>query len=203
MDRALKERIIGAAVLVAVVVLVVPVFLDGPDEGGETVTTQIGLPGHADGDSRTVVLDRDRDAPMPGASSDAQTPERTTPQPVVNREAPAETQSEAPAERAPEPQAPPEEAVVASTPVQTPEPEASPTGMWSVQLGSFSDPDNADRKAAELASQGFRAFRSQVTTANGEMHRVRVGPQKDRAAAEEMAEQLQRAGHNGKVVPHD
>ena len=30
MDRALQERIVGAAVLVLVMVLVVPVFLDGP-----------------------------------------------------------------------------------------------------------------------------------------------------------------------------
>jgi cell division septation protein DedD len=35
MDRALKERIIGAAVLVVFVVLVVPVFLDGPPESGD------------------------------------------------------------------------------------------------------------------------------------------------------------------------
>ena len=34
MDRALKERIIGAAILVLVVVLVVPVFLDGPSGDG-------------------------------------------------------------------------------------------------------------------------------------------------------------------------
>ena len=45
MDRALKERIIGAAVLVVFAVLVVPVFLDGPPESGEIVSERVPLPG--------------------------------------------------------------------------------------------------------------------------------------------------------------
>ena len=65
MDRALKERIIGAAVLVLVVVLVVPVFLDGPPEEGAVVSERVPLPGQADQETRTVVLDRDRSSPSP------------------------------------------------------------------------------------------------------------------------------------------
>ena len=38
MEKALKERIIGAIVLVAVVVLVVPVFLDGPASDDKIVS---------------------------------------------------------------------------------------------------------------------------------------------------------------------
>ena len=49
MDRALKERIIGAAVLVLVVVLVVPVFLDGPSNDGEVVRENSA--GHLTGQS--------------------------------------------------------------------------------------------------------------------------------------------------------
>jgi cell division septation protein DedD len=41
MDRALKERIIGAIVLVLFVVLVVPIFLDGPTNDGEMVSEQV------------------------------------------------------------------------------------------------------------------------------------------------------------------
>jgi len=48
MERALKERIIGAAVLVVFVVLVVPVFLDGPPEQGGVVTERVLLPGQDD-----------------------------------------------------------------------------------------------------------------------------------------------------------
>jgi cell division septation protein DedD len=38
MDRALKERIIGAIVLVLFVVLVVPVFIEGPTKSGEIIS---------------------------------------------------------------------------------------------------------------------------------------------------------------------
>ena len=44
MDRAIKERIIGAAVLVTVAVLVVPVFLDGSEGDREMVTRHQALP---------------------------------------------------------------------------------------------------------------------------------------------------------------
>ena len=75
MDRALKERIIGAAVLVLVVVLVVPVFLDGPANDGEMRTERVPLPGQAEQETRTVVLDRDRTEPVPsGGSPEAQLP---------------------------------------------------------------------------------------------------------------------------------
>ena len=79
---------------------------------------------------------------------------------------------------------------------------ASTTGMWAVQLGSFSNKDNAERLADKLRRQGYAAFVSQVATANGTMHRVRIGPQKDRENAATMAARLAKAGHEGRPVPH-
>ncbi len=79
---------------------------------------------------------------------------------------------------------------------------ASSTGMWAVQLGSFGNKENADKLAADLKKLGFAAFRSQLSTGSGELHRVRVGPQKDRESAEAVAEALAKAGKKGQVVPH-
>ena len=50
MERALKERIIGAGVLVLFVVLVVPVFLDGPPNDAQVVSEPVLLPGQVPGD---------------------------------------------------------------------------------------------------------------------------------------------------------
>jgi DedD protein len=194
MERALKERIIGAAILVVVVVLVVPVFLDGPPEGGEIVSEQVPLPGQSDQETKTVVLDRDRSNPVPSNGSNK--PAEVTPQPIVRREEP----KPAPVESQPAPQP-----VVKETPkaeVEAPAPESSATGMWAVQLGSFGNQENAERLAADLRKQGHAAFLSQVSTANGQLHRVRVGPQADRASADAVAETLKRAGHDVKVLPH-
>ena len=74
--------------------------------------------------------------------------------------------------------------------------------MWAVQLGSFSNKDNAERLASDLRKQGYAAFLSQLDTASGTLHRVRVGPLKDRDSAEQMAARLQKAGHSGQAVPH-
>lgn len=215
MERALKERIVGAIILVAAVVIVVPVFLDGPNDPNEIVSESISLPGQAPGNgSRTVVLNRDRTEPVPQPA--AQEPARVA---MAETEAPAETGKVAAnagsgeAAKTNEPRARPVETdrqAEPEPPVQQKEQAAvraapavrSSTGMWAVQLGSFSSQENAERLAADLRKQGFAAFLSDVTTANGRLHRVRVGPQKDRPSAEAMAERLDRAGHGGQVVPH-
>ena len=85
---------------------------------------------------------------------------------------------------------------------QAPAAAVSATGMWAVQLGSFGNQENAERLAADLRNQGYAAFLSKLATRSGELHRVRVGPQKDRESAEAMAARLQKAGHSGQVVPH-
>ena len=69
-------------------------------------------------------------------------------------------------------------------------------------MGSFSEKVNAERLVADLKNDGFAAFLSQLNTSSGDLHRVRIGPQKDRAGAESIAAQLQKAGHKGQVVTH-
>ena len=230
MDRALKERIIGAVVLVIVVVLVVPVFLDGPQDNSETVSEGISLPGQANDGTRTVVLDRDRSEPVPESgrtSADEPLPETVdepspetvaepSPETVAEPVPVAETDRAAPSGDEPAGADPDsdgvEPAAAAESPATTviePEPEPAPdtptrsaTGMWAVQLGSFSNEANAERLAADLRQEGFAAFLSKLSTNSGELHRVRVGPQRDREAAEIMLARLERSGQKGQVVPH-
>lgn len=189
MERALKERIIGATVLVVFVVLVVPVFLDGPPEDGETVSVRVLLPGQEEQNIKTVVLERGRSEPMPAVTSAQPEAKRPVPQPLVQR---TPTRTEAPPESSPAPEA------LSKPPQQV----ASSTGMWAVQLGSFKNKENAEKLAADLRKQGYAAFLSQLLTNSGKLHRVRVGPQKDRASAEAMAARLLQAGHQGQVLPH-
>lgn len=210
MDRALKERIIGAAVLVTFVVLVVPIFLDGPPEEGAVKSERVLLPGQEGQDTKTVVLDRERSEPIPVPSGNQEARkgpgevEPTAPEPV--EPAPADEENDvqavaaaqpAPRESIPEPA--PEPKVEVSP---APPPASSATGMWAVQLGSFSNKENAEKLAADLRKQAYAAFLSQLQTANGQLHRVRIGPQKDREAAEQMAARLAKVGHKGQVVPH-
>ncbi len=198
MDRNLKERIIGAAVLVAFVVVVVPVFLYGSPQNGEVISERVLLPGQADEQKlQTIVLPRDRKEPVPVAASNK----------PVQRQAAREEPSAKHTAGAASTETPPASVPAAKPRPQIPRPTVdnatnSSTGMWAVQLGSFSNKQNAERLAAELRKQGFAAFLSRLTTATGPLHRVRIGPQKDRDGAEAMAGRLERAGHAGQVVPH-
>ncbi len=207
MERALKERIIGAVVLVALVVLVVPVFLDGPPDSEEIISERVPLPGQAEQKSQTIVLDRDRTDPVPANDGKGSQPS-PQPQVVARQQEPEPEPEPKPAAATPAPQ-PAAKTPARETPAavdnkapQTEAAAASTTGMFAVQLGSFSSQENAERLAADLRKQGFAAFLSQLSTDNGQLHRVRIGPQKDRAAAEAIAARLQKAGHRGQVVPH-
>ncbi len=173
MDRALKERIIGAIILVVFVVLVVPVFLDGPANNGEMISQHVPLPGQSGEQYRTVVLNRDRTEPVPAS--------------VVDNSSAESGQVSLEDKREP-----------ASAPIEV---TTSPTGMWAVQLGSFGKRENAERLAAELKELKFAAFLSQSPTESGALHRVRIGPLKDRKSAEAMAARLLKSGHEGQVVP--
>ena len=186
MDRALKERVIGAIVLVVVAVLVVPLFLDGTSTDAEVVSSVVTLPGQNDQESmtQTVVLNRDRTEPVP---SSVPLPAESKPAPVI-KEPPATTNKNAVLSLNDD-----NKSVMASESV---------TGMWAVQLGSFSNQENAERLAADLRKQGYAAFLSRLVTDSGALHRVRIGPQKDRESAEAVAAQLAKLGHSGQVVPH-
>ena len=84
----------------------------------------------------------------------------------------------------------------------TAKPAQSTTGMWAVQLGSFSNKQNAENLAIGLRKQGYAAFLSQLQTDSDQLHRVRIGPQKDQQSAEAMAARLLKVGHKGQVLPH-
>lgn len=192
MDRALKERVIGAGVLVLFAVLVVPVFLDGPTTDAGMVTQSVSLPGQNDQvrKSQTIVLDRDRTEPVPvsAINSDADSKPASN---GVETPLPGKIPVTGPLKSAP-----------LTAGAKKTAPTESPTGMWAVQLGSFSNQSNADRLAADLRKQGYAAFLSQLQTESGSLHRVRIGPQKSRDSAEAIAAKLNAAGLKGQVVTH-
>ena len=209
MDRNLKERIIGAIVLVVFAILVVPIFLDGPPDESEIVSENVTLPGQSSQKMQTRVLERNRSVPVPTTTPEpekepAGTPIEAKPAPDSGSE-PETTITMAKAEPEPDTKAASARSAPKPKPASKTEPvaqETSSTGMWAVQLGSFSKQANAEKLAADLRKQGFAAFLSKLNTDKGQLHRVRIGPQADRPAAEAVAKKLKAAGHSGQVVPH-
>ena len=161
----MKQRLVGAAVLVIAAVVFIPMLLDRDDGDAARVLPSPRLvrpeplpePLPEDADARTT--------PLAGESATASAP------PPAAAPTPSKP---AAAQKRPEP-------VAKATPAPPPQ------GGYAVQLGSFAQAANARGLRDRLTAKGYAAF---VESA-GSVTRVYVGPQKSRADAEEMRKQLE------------
>jgi len=221
MDQGLKERLVGAAVLVAIGVWLIPWVLDGPENPTENSTSSLQLPAAEEPvPMRTQTLrigapaEEPAATPQPEPSAAVTAAAEPTPAaapapaaddaPVVAAATPAPEPAAvapAPAAPAPRPAATPAPTPRSTAPPATPAPAAK--GDWVVQLGSFGAEDNA-RKLAQRADQfGYKASVSS-TRANGRtLYRVRVGPYETRRSADAAASALAAHGLKGQVVAAD
>ena len=180
MQDHLKERLTGAAILVVVVVLLVPEMFRGRpapglDHGGDTAD---GLP------HRTYTIDlRDTPAAQPPA---VVAPPVTAPE-GASRESllPALTPAPAPAPV----RVPAVAAAAASTPAT--HAKASIAG-WTVQVGSFTRRDFAERMVKQVRAKGF-AVEAAGPDDRG-LYRVRSAPNLEHAAALALKLKMQAKG---------
>lgn len=213
MDETLKARLIGAAVLVAIAVLLIPELLSGRKAPGPAEET-----GSSPKGTRTFTIELEG---MPGQG--AREPAAGSPGPAVKPqpEAPRGVREEAPPPvRAPatsEPQesavarppAPAPSAVAATAPVAkpaatpSPPPAVSSRAGWYVQVGAFGSADSARKLVKELEAAGYPALASPVTRSGKTLHRVRVGPEAQRADADRLAGRLKARGLPATVVAND
>jgi DedD protein len=214
MDQGLKERLVGAAVLVAIAVWLVPWVLDGPEADVETPGGSLQLPAAEEPmPMRTQTL-RLGETPEPSAEIKA-APAVTSPEALADTRRTAadepkapEVESTAVAAASTEASAPVEAPVPASTAAPVPKtppkpaPAATATGDWLVQLGSFSEEANARRLAQQAGTYGHKAQVSSYKSGGRTLYRVRVGPQATRAAADAAASALRAHGiADARVVP--
>jgi DedD protein len=206
MDQRLKERVIGAIVVVGLGVIFIPMLLSGPKDRAAMVGRMDGQGG--DGTTRVVTIDlREHsghtprpDAPQ--ASEQTSPPElQTESAQAVARGSPA-TQDKTPAETRVPSKPAAQGSGQSATPSPSPEPQSAAAGEWAVQVGSFSSRENAGRLASQLKAQGFAAYVSRYQDGGRILHRVRVGPVASRPEAESLAERLSQAGQKVKVVPN-
>ena len=216
MERRVKERLIGATILVAVVVLVVPELLSGRRPAADHPVAA-ETPAAASGESlRTVTVDLSQNPPggleTYPAPADAQrpasaptTPATETPVAATPTPAPIEAARDAaPAAHAPTAHPPPQLESTHSTPIspsKTVAAKSAARGGWIVQLGSFENRDNATKLARKWKSKGFAVYVSSVGKGRGARHRVRLGAYPDRAAAFAAASKIEARGGHATVMP--
>ncbi len=152
--------------------------------------------------SKVVVLDAGAAPAAPTAAS------ATAAKPVeaiAKKPATAETPDTRTVATAPRPSTTPSTPAAPATPPAAepaPRPAAAAVG-FAVQLGAFSNATEAQRLQDRARSAGFSAFVEPVRTDGGTLHRVRIGPVADRAAADALRTQAAgKLGVSGIVRPH-
>lgn len=197
MDLSLKQRLLGAAVLIALAVIFVPMFLSGsaPQKSAEMETSNLAIPPAPDREFQTRVLPVDPAAQNPtGPSTQAPDPNHiatvdtaTAPKP----EMPAAEPLPAPAASTPAPTTTPAKPVAMAPKPAMPAaeppklvPGQAANGHFFVHLGVYSASKNSDELVAALKKGGFPAFSESSEFQGKPAERVRVGPFEDRAAAE-------------------
>jgi DedD protein len=177
-----KHRIVGAIVLVALVVIFVPMILSGREPPPELKGAREPPPRAEIAETRVLVTPVTTDAATPPESGEAV---KVVQLPVENKPAPEA-----------KPATPAEQPVVAKKPEPEPAP-ARPAAVkiedgWMVQVGTFSNTQNAARLRDRLRSLGHSVHADSVTVGGKKAMRLRVGPFADRAKADKAQAQIRK-----------
>ena len=216
MDRSLKERLVGAAVLVGLAVWLVPWVLDGPapDAGFEAAqppasgaaaalrTQTIRLDEGGTSAARTGAADDAGGARAPGSTAGASAGPEQAPfgigeilaapasEPVAADTGAAAPPDVAAAVSAAATEVAPAAASTEPSRTRSTETPREPAPGWVVQLGSFGEEENARRLADRVEALGYTANLSTYTASGRPMYRVRVGPESNRESAADIASSL-------------
>jgi len=197
MEPAMKQRLLGAAVIIGLAVIILPLLLDG---SGTRDIEEIPPPPEPE-TAQTGPIVRDDRVPVPPPRAESEgaapfeppvtpEPEPATPEPAVPEQVPTPPP-------APAPQQPPESAAQpapqAAAPPAVPEKAPPPADVsgWVVQVGSFSERDKAVALRDRLQAAGFDGFTDAFAAGDGKtMYRVRIGPVEARAEADRLHRRL-------------
>jgi DedD protein len=205
METRIRERLVGAIALVAIVVILVPELLTGPRSSAPRATSDAAAPVRSvtidltTGERGTIARPRPSAAPLPEDAAVMHAATAAAPPLASPLSAPPASPGAPPASAPSALESPPSAATIPAA-AATATANAGPQG-WIVQLGSFASRDNAERFASSLRSKGYAAFVAEFRGSDRVLFRVRVGPEQDRTRAEAIGARLAREGHRGSIAP--
>lgn len=195
MREGAKQRLLGAVVIVALVVIFVPMLFErGSLDTLPPIQESIPQSPGFERELKTEVFLGPEDSGVGGleAGDETVTEALALPPPAGDLEpAPVDEGASAealdlPAEgdETPGEEAPPVEQAAAP---DTAAPPPGTPGSWVIQVASLAAPDVAAELEGRLRSAGFSAFVERATVNGRLWFRVRVGPKPDRTQAEQTA----------------
>lgn len=220
MNQSTKQRVVGITVILVAAAVILPVLFDGqgsyelPLESRIPEPIPFPTPARVLPERPVVVADSEQIRGM-AVAAEVEQSARLSVDSVP--ELAAQTQPiAAPVPVAPNTPSVPVAAAVASEPVATAAPlpvtpaqapvlgaQGLPQG-WSVRLASFGNQDNARNLMERLKNRGHRAYTRQLSSAQGPLTAVFVGPGVDRATMTRLLEQLRDEFQlSGMLVPYE
>lgn len=205
LDKGMKQRMVGALVLVALAVIFLPMLFTRQDEM-RTVRVDApqapAMPSLPEVKVEPVAVPEpqplpEAPEPSPVVVNESTAPVRAPSQPITpspQAQPQPQPQPQVQVQAQPKPQTPvPAPAAKAATPVATaPVPsKIDVNGLpvsWSIQLASLSSRAGAENLQKTLRSQGYNAY---IRSAGG-MNRVYVGPLIERAEADKLKDVINR-----------
>lgn len=182
MRYTLKHRLIGAAVLAAVAVLLLPSFFK--EKKDFEVNTKSQIP------ARPNVVAEEFKSPQPVPNIEpAPAPETMF---VPTEAAPEQLVTVAPSVASASSTASSHKAMAAqasSVPAMPLNPQGLPDA-WVVQVGSFTTKEAANKLRDDLQADGQKAYVRTTTSGNGSISRVYIGPKLDKNQAMALKEQM-------------
>jgi DedD protein len=175
-----KHRIIGAVVIVALTVIFVPWILGEPQPPAQSRVPEpndVPEPAAEASTSENKVAITVVTPPVAGSANDVPPASVTLAQPAVAKEPPKVVESRP--------------AAVATKPATTAK-ATTVTNGWIVQVGTFSNTENASRVEQKLRSLGQPVKAERVNISGGKAVRVRVGPFADKNVAVKAQDRIQK-----------
>lgn len=210
----MKQRLVGAALLISLGVIIIPMLLDHP-RIPEPMVGIGGIPPKPEREPDPKIIPLEEEQLSPDTAGQLQAWDPNIGSPPESKPAGNGTGSKLGSSAGPSPRL---GAEGARGPASAPGPKpgeskparAAPTGSsradphaatWVVQLGSFSGERNAKALETRLRNQGYGAYVDKLPVKRGTMFRVRVGPAASRSQATELQARLQKDSNlRGMVV---
>lgn len=185
MEQGLKERLVGAAVLVILAVVFIPMLLDDSEET-DLVITETNIPPkpekmpktdrEGEFSSRIIPLESGTQEQQPAGQDTDRSEEVLMAEPVED-ETPAETATDD----------------ETSTVIDDQPSTTVGLSAWVVQLGSFESEANAQSLNEKLRKAGYTSFVEPLKQKDATVYRVRVGPELKRSDAQAIRDKLEKS----------
>jgi DedD protein len=174
LEERLKQRLLGGAVLVALVVIFVPMLIDEPVDS--KVVSDHRIP------AKPETLEKPMPAILPPSPAESATPVEVPKNQPSKEKVQAQTPTPVVQAQTPTPVVKPK-----TIRVDKPSPSA-----WMIQVASLTIKGNADKLVADLKKAELPAIVEKVEVEGKRHYRVRVGPEVNHKTALSMAERIKR-----------